>query len=255
MQEKTNERMGEMDINLQELLQVYIRKWRVIIICLLLGAAAAFGITHQFVTPMYQASISIYVNNNKSIHNKEYLTSADLSAAQQLANTYMTIAKSNRVLDKIAAKLNGEYSSDQLFQMIRTEQMDDTEAFRIYVLHEDPREAARIANTVAEVAPGVISELVEGTSARVIDTAKVPKSQYSPNYSQKTLQGGVLGALAAVGVLTLHFLCDTRIHNEDELTNLYSLSVLGRIPDFELPGFQDGYGHLGTNDGREAAHS
>lgn len=255
MQEKANETMGGIGIDLQKLLLVYLRKWWVILICLIIGAAAAFGITHQFVTPMYQASISIYVNNNRNIHNKENLSSADLAAAQQLVNTYMSIAKSNRVLDKIAAKLNGEYSGNQLAQMIRAEQMDDTETFCIYVLHEDPEEAARIANTVADVAPGVISELVEGTSARVIDTAEVPKSHYSPNYGKKFLLGGVLGAFAAVGVLTIYNLCDMRIHDENDLANLYPISVLGRIPDFESPGFQDSYGYSGPNSGKEATYS
>ena len=252
MQEKTNGKMSEIRIDLQELLLAYLKKWWAILICLIIGAAAAFGFTYQFVTPMYQASISIYVNNNKSIHKKEKLSSADLAAAQQLVNTYMTIAKSNRVLNQIAAKLNGEYSSSQLSQMIRTAQLDDTETFCIYVLHENPEEAARIANTVAEVAPGVISDLIEGTSARVIDTARVPQSRYSPDYGKMTLLGGVLGVFAAVGVLTIHILFDTHIHDENDLQSFYPLSVLGRIPEFELPGSQHSYGYSGPSCEKEA---
>ena len=110
MQETINEKMSGIDIDLQGLLRAYLHKWWLILICLVLGASIALGITYQFVTPMYQARISIYVNNNKSSEDKEYLSSADLSASQRLVNTYVSIAKSERVLEKISENLNGEYS-------------------------------------------------------------------------------------------------------------------------------------------------
>ena len=108
MQETINEKMSGIDIDLQGLLRAYLHKWWLILICLALGASIALGITYQFVTPMYQARISIYVNNNKSSEDKEYLSSADLSASQRLVNTYVSIAKSERVLEKISENLNGK---------------------------------------------------------------------------------------------------------------------------------------------------
>ena len=249
MHETVNERMTGIDIDLQGLLFAYMRKWWIILICLVLGAAIALGITYQFVTPMYQARISIYVNNNKSSENKEYLSSADLSASQRLVNTYVSIAKSERVLEKISENLNGEYSAQWLSRAISAAQQNDTEIFCIYVLHEDPVEAARIANTAADVAPGEIAELIEGTSARVIDHAKVPTSRYSPSYSSMALLGGALGVLAAVVFLTIHYLSDMRIKNENDLTELYPLPVLGRIPNFDIASSESSYGY--SNAGNE----
>ena len=254
MHETTNERMSGMDIHLQGLLLAYLRKWWIILICLVLGAAIAFGITYQFVTPMYQARISIYVNNNKSIEDKDYLSSADLSASQRLVNTYVSIAKSERVLEKIAENLNGEYTAQWLNSAISAKQLNDTEIFCIYVLHEDPVEAARIANTAADVAPVEIAELIEGTSARVIDSAKVPASRYSPSYSRMALLGGALGVLLAVVFLTIHYLSDTRIKDENDLTDMYPLPVLGRIPNFDIASFESSYGYSNTGSGEEVAN-
>lgn len=231
---------------MQELLGVYLQKWWIILICLVLGAALGFGITYQFVTPLYQARISIYVNNNKSIDDKDSLSSADLSASQRLVNTYVSIAKSERVLEKISENLNGEYTVRWLNSAISAKQLNDTEIFCIYVLHEDPAEAARIANAAADVAPGEIAELIEGTSARVIDHAKVPSSRYSPNYSRMTLFGGAIGVFVAVLFLTIHYLRDTRIKDENDLTALYPLPVLGRIPDFDTVSSGSSYGYSNT---------
>lgn len=252
MQETTNERMSGIDIDLQGLLRAYLHKWWIILICLVLGAAAAFGITYQFVTPMYQARISIYVNNNKSSENKEYLSSADLSASQRLVNTYVSIAKSERVLEIISNNLNGEYSVQWLNKAISASQLNDTEIFCIYVLHEDPSEAARIANTAAEVAPGEIAQIIEGTSAQIVDRAKVPTARYSPSYERMTLLGGALGVFLALVFLTIHYLSDTRIKNENDLTTLYPLPVLGRIPNFDIATSANSYGYSNTAREEEA---
>ncbi len=253
MQETLNERMGGIDIDLQGLLLAYLRKWWIILICLVLGALIAFGITYQFVTPLYQARISIYVNNNKSSEDKEYLSSADLSASQRLVNTYVSIAKSERVLEKISENLNGEYTVKWLDRAISASQLNDTEIFCIYVLHEDPAEAARIANTAAEVAPMEIAQIIEGTSAQVVDTAKVPTSRYSPSYERMALLGGAFGVLFAVVFLTIHYLSDTRIKDENDLTSLYPLPVLGRIPKFDLAFSEGSYGYSAIMSGEEEA--
>lgn len=249
MQETISEKMSGIDIDLQGLLRAYLHKWWLILICLILGASIAFGITYQFVTPMYQARISIYVNNNKSSEDKEYLSSADLSASQRLVNTYVSIAKSERVLEKISENLNGEYSVNWLNQAISASQLNDTELFCIYVLHEDPTEAARIANKAAEVAPDEIAQIIEGTSAQVVDTAKVPTSRYSPNYKRMALFGGALGIFMAVVMITIHYLSDTRIKDENDLTTLYPLPVLGRIPNFDIASSENSYGY--SSSGRE----
>jgi succinoglycan biosynthesis transport protein ExoP len=169
-----------------------------------------------------------------------------LSASQRLVNTYVSIAKSERVLEKISENFNGEYSVNWLNSAISASQLNDTEIFCIYVLHEDPKEAARIANTAAEVAPGEIAQIIEGTSAQVVDTAKVPASRYSPSYKRMALLGGALGVFLAVVFLTIHYLSDTRIKDENDLTALYPLPVLGRIPNFDIASSENSYGYSNT---------
>ncbi len=243
MQETMNENTGRLEIDLIGLLRTYLHKWWVILVCLILGAAIAFGVTYHFVTPMYRTQISIYVNNNKSVENKEYLSSADLSAAQRLVNTYVSIAKSERVLTKISEKLNGEYTVAWLNGALSAKQLSNTEIFCIYVIHEDPHEAARIANIAAEIAPVEIAKIIDGTSAQVVDNASIPTSRYSPSYSQMTLFGGVIGAAVSLVLLTVSFLWDTRIKDENDLTDLFVLPVLGSIPNFEITSSEVRYGY------------
>ena len=44
--------------------------------------------------------------------------------------------------------------------------------------------------------------------------------------------GGLLGGVLAVGIVTLRYLLDVRIKDEEELAQLLDLPVLGRIPSY-----------------------
>ena len=231
-----DERAEMMEIDLMKLLMVYLRKWWLILICGLAGACIALVFTINFITPMYRASVSVYVNNARNNQPVDYVTSGNLDASQKLVNTYINIAKSDRVLELVAAELNGSYTVKELREMLTAAQVDKTEIFKLYISSPNPEEAARIANVIAEVAPEEISGLVEGSSARIIDYAKVPEQRYTPSYSKNTVMGGLIGCVLVAAYLTLMFLLDVRIKDDEDLPALFDVPILGRIPDVETVG-------------------
>ena len=231
MKENAQQRSAGIEIDLQELLLLYLRKWWAIILSAVLAGAIALGCTYVFVTPMYKANVSVYVNNNRESPEDGYVSYNDLSVSLRLVNTYINIITSDRVMEKVSAALNYEYTTDEIVACLSAEQVENTEIFRIFATHSDPQEAARIANAVAQIAPDEISSIIEGSSARVIDLAKVPTAKASPNYGTMTLLGAIAGALIVIVFLTVQKLSDTRIKDEDDLTALFELPVLGRIPD------------------------
>ncbi|MBE6933586.1 MAG: hypothetical protein E7462_00810 [Ruminococcaceae bacterium] len=233
MKEIADERESGIALNLQELLIAYIRRWWVIAISMALLGGLVLTWTLFCVTPMYRASVTIYVNNNSTSVDKEDVSASDLSAATYLVKTYMNLTKSNRVLTKVAAALDDEYGVGQLKGMISTSQIESTGIYSIYVTHKDPEETARIANIVADVAPLEIQSMAAGTSAYVIDWASVPGGRYSPNYSRNAVLGAAVGLLLSVAYLTIAYLKDTRIKDENDLADMFDVPILGRIPDFE----------------------
>ena len=244
MSEMVIERESNAELNVQELLIAYLRQWKAIVLCVILAAAIALGLTYYCVTPMYRTSISLYVNNTNIQDDKDHLSSGDLSASIYLVKGYMAVAKSDAVLGKAAAKLDNEYTVDQLRGSITAERVEDTVIFNLYVTRSDPEEAARIANVLAEVAPVEIPKVIEGSSARVVDTAKVPTSRYSPSYSRNTLLGAAGGLLLAIVYVTIMYLQDTRIKDENDLTDMFDLPILGRIPDLDKEASVKKYGSV-----------
>ena len=221
-----------LEIDLWKLLLLYLRRWRLILLCALAAAVISLIYTANFITPLYRANVTIYVNNIKANQQVDYISAANLATSQQLVNTYVNIIRSDTVLEKVVKNAKLDYSAAEIRGMMATAQVDETELFSVYISHPDPEMAAKIANAVATVAPGEIEEFVEGSSTKIIDHAKVPTSRYTPSYRKNTLLGCAVGLLLAVVYVTLLYLMDVRIKNEEDLTQLFDLPMLGQIPSF-----------------------
>lgn len=232
MKERLNYRQLEDEIDIIELLSIYLKKWWLIAICGIIGAGIAFSYTHLAITPLYQASVSIYVNNVRGDQYIESISSTSLATSQKLVDTYVNIISSNTVLNKVIDEADLPYTASQMRSMLSSAQIDDTEIFRIYIKHKDPEEAANIANNIAIVAPSEIEKFVAGSSCKIIDTATAPTSPISPNIIKNTMFGGFVGVLFIVGILTLNHLLDTRIKDEEDLDSLFDIPILGHIPSF-----------------------
>lgn len=220
-----------MEIDLLRLFWVLVHKLWLILLVGVLTACIAFGFTKYCVTPLYRTSVAIYVNNSRSA-SAESVTYSDLNAAQQLVNTYVNIISSDAVLEKVVEHGAFPYTAAELREMMSASAVSDTEIFRVYIVNPDPAMAAEIANTIAAVAPNEIAEIVEGSSVKIIDYAKVPTGRYSPSYSRNTLLGAMLGVVLTAGIIILLDLFDTRIKSEEDLERLFpDTPILGVIPD------------------------
>lgn len=227
-----NRREMEFQLDLWKLLQVYLRKWWIIALFALLSAGGMLFYTANFITPQYRASVTIYVNNtNRNNETLDYVSGSDLSTSQRLVSTYTNMLTSDTVLEQVIEATGQHFTPDGLRGMISAEQVGDTEIFKVNVRHTDPKAAAQIANAIAETAPDVIADFVEGSSTKIIDYAKMPTGRFTPSYKKNTVTGFIIGAAIAVALLTLQFLLDVRIKDENDLSDLFDIPVLGQIPD------------------------
>ncbi|OUN19918.1 hypothetical protein B5G34_16695 [Flavonifractor sp. An82] len=221
-----------MEIDLMRLLFLYLRKWWLILLCAIIGGGIMYFYTANFVTPMYQAGVTIYVNNIESGQQIDYISGSNLTASQQLVSTYVNIIRSDTVLEKVADSMEMDISAEYIRSIMSASQVGETELFDVYISHPDPEMAALIANAVAEVAPGEIESFVEGSSTKIVDYAKVPESPYSPSYRKNIMLGAAVGVVLIVAILTVRDLLDVRIKREEDLLEISDLPVLGRIPVF-----------------------
>lgn len=215
------------------------RAWLIVLCAVVLGAAFLFY-TIGFVTPLYKASVTLYVNNNYESQS-EALSSGDLAVALRLVNSYVELVQRDVVLEQVANALpERNLTEGKLRNMVSAKVVDDTEIFVVTVASPDPILSTDVANTIAHIAPEIIAKIIPGSRATLIDDAKVPSTHSSPNYLANTLLGAVAGAAVAVVALLVFMHFDVRIKNEVALEEICKVPVLGVIPDFaetaKLPG-------------------
>ena len=225
------QREDEMEIDLGKLLHYYWQNWKALIASGLVGVLAALLVTALFITPKYRASVTVYVNNMSSTQSMEAITGTNLSAAQQLVNTYVNIIKSDTVLEEVIQKGHLDCTADDIREMMMAKQVNKTEMFTVTISHPDAEMAAKIVNSIAHVAPARISNFVKGSSTEIIDYAKVPNEPYSPSYPKNIVMGGLLGLILVSIVLTFRFLFDMRIQTEEDVASYLRVPVLGTIPE------------------------
>ena len=240
-----NDNNGETVIDLIELLGVFIKKIWLVIILTLLGAGIAFGYSFFFIKPLYKSSALMYVNNSDiSVGNTSFtISSAQLSAAKSLVDTYSVILESRSVINDVIRLSGVNYTYEQMASMVEAKAIDNTEVFKITVTSTDPKEAEMLANMYANVLPEKITNIVNGSDVKVVDYAVVASHRSSPSYTKNTAIGALLGFVLAAAIIVISYLRDDIIHTEDYLTTTYpNIPLLTVVPDL-IASRSNGYGY------------
>lgn len=137
--------------------------------------------------------------------------------------------------------------------MIEAGAVNSTEVFSISVTSASPEEAEKIANTIAELLPNRIADIVEGSSVRIVDYAVVPSKKTSPSLSKNTMLGAMLGFVLSCGVFTVLYLLDDVVHNEDYVRVTFDLPLLAVVPDLTEKNSKSNYYYYrdGSKGGKE----
>lgn len=225
--------------------QIFRALWNnalVIILAALLAGAIAFGVTKVFVTPKYQAVASLYVNNSSfSFGSTSFsISSSELSASNSLVETYIYLLNSRTTLEAVIADTGVDYDYKEMKKkIVKAEGVPETAAFEVTVTSSSPQEAELIANSIAKVLPERISEIVDGTSVRIVDYAIIPAQRSSPSYAKIVVISCVLSAfIAAVVIAVINISNDSQneiLANSDEVLKAYpQLHILASVPDMSV---------------------
>lgn len=222
-------------VELREYAKIVRKYWALIVFSVLIGALLAAGISF-LATPKYESSAELYV----SVRNDGAATS-DLvqgsNFAQQAVSSYVEIATSAIVLERVIEDLSLDESVESLASRIQVTSPSDTVLMRISVTDPDPVTAAEVANSTGEALAEVVEnelELSHGDDAgpvqiETIQPGNVAENPSSPRVLFNMLVGILLGLVAGLLAAVIRFLLDTRIHSLRDIEQTLDLPVLGGI--------------------------
>lgn len=211
---------------------VWHRAWAIVLSGIIL-AAAGFSIASFVIPPKYSSSIMLYVNNSSvSIGGEIFsISSSEITAAQSLVKTYTEILDNRTTLERVIDKTGGDYTYRELSQMIEAAPSNETEIMKVTVTTEDPNESAKIANCIAEILPVRISEIIDGATMEVVDSAVPNSNKVSPSVTRYTAIGLFIGVFVSIAILVILALMDDTIHDEEYVLQTYDYPILAKVPD------------------------
>lgn len=221
------------EIDVLSLFQAWWKKiWLIILTGLIIGGTVC-ACTIMFATPLYKASILLYVNNNAlSVGDtKLSISQGDLTAAQSLVDTYGVILKTRSTLEEVIEKTKVPYTYEDLSKMVESSAVNSTEIFYVEVTSPRPKEAELIANTIGQVLPEKIASIVDGSSVRIVDPAVIPVKKSSPSITKNTILGFAAGIMISCAFIAFREIHDDQIHGSDYLIDTYAIPVLAEIPE------------------------
>lgn len=217
------------NITIQKIIGVLLHRLKFILLATLLAGILFFLYSKFIITPMYNTSAMIYVQNynGNSTSNKENnkIYSSDISGSSNLAKICVTLFQNS---DEITSLYNG--------CNVNIAVNEQTFFITINVSGDDPQKCANVANQVADQCKSVFDKYLKYGTIGNIREAKVPVRPYEPNNLKNSLIGLLVGLAASCVIAILLELIDTTIKADDDIQEIYGLPVFAEIPDFETQG-------------------
>lgn len=219
----------EETISLQDLFKTLKKRAGLIALMTLLAITIAGVVSFLVLTPMYETSTQILVNQEAS--EAAQLTNQNIQTDLQLINTYSVIIKSPAILDEVANQLNLDMTVEQLNNKITVATAENSQVVNVTVQDEDPAQAVDIANTTAQVFEDEIMELMNVDNVSILSPAvlKENPSPVAPNPILNMAIAAVIGLMLGVGIAFLLEYLDTSIKTQEDIEEILGIPLLGVI--------------------------
>jgi len=227
----------EETISLQELFKTLKKRLGLIALITLLAITISGVVSFLILTPIYQTSTQILINQTKQDENQ--FNTQNIQTDLQLINTYNVIIKSAVILTEVIDELDLDRSIDTLYAQIKVSSEQNSQVVNVTVEDPDPKMAVLIANTLAKTFENKIVDLMNVDNVNILAAATLPEnpSPINPNPKLNMAIAMVIGLMLGVGVAFLLEYLDTTIKTEQDIEELLGLPILGLIspiPDKEL---------------------
>lgn len=219
----------EETISLKEIFQTLKQRWRMLVLIPLLAMLAGALISSFLLTPMYERSTEILVNQTES---DGQLTQNNVRTNIEVIGTYTNIIESSRILAPVAEHEEINYTVSELKNMMSVTAPNNSQVMSVTIEADDPYIATLIVNEIAELFVEDLPSIYTGAeNVNILTAAEVGEnpSPSSPNTILNMAIAFVVGLMGAVGLAFLFEYLDTTVKTEKDIENILNLPVLGAV--------------------------
>lgn len=207
-----------------------LKKHLKIVVLLPVACALFVGLySVVFVRNQYTATSSMYVLAQKDSSNSNSLYS-DLNASQMLTNDVAKLLKSGRIVKQVGSEVGIEELKGY---SVSVTSETTSRVITLSVTGPDPQTAADIVNKMIEDVSGVAQSVMNVESVNPVDMAQAPEKPSGPNRLLYTLVAFVAGLFAAIAIVVVSDMLNTKVRGPEDLEELVDVPIIGRIPNVQ----------------------
>ena len=220
-----------MEISIKDLVRIVKNGIWLMVTVALIFAVVTFGYSKVFIQKKYETRVKLYVET-QAIGNNSYNDLSAYNYATALVNTYIEMLQTNNFYSKVAENLDNKYAYTTIGSMIRFNNDSETEVFSVIITANSPAESKLVADSVADVAPGIISTMNDNSKLKIVDNAVLPTAPSSPNVVRNTAVALLIGFALSFLYIFLKELLDVKIKYTSDMITIQDIPVLAAIPNF-----------------------
>ncbi|RYL95176.1 capsule biosynthesis protein [Sporolactobacillus sp. THM7-4] len=224
----------EETISLKEIFQTLKKRISLIVTITFLAVAVSALVTYFLMTPKYDASTQILVNQSNENNTNLYSNNA-VQTNVQLVNTYSVIINNPSVLNQVIRKLHLDMTADQLKGMLTVNTEQNSQVFTLTAETDSPSQSVKIVNGVARAFKAQVQKVMNVNNVSILSPANVASSSdpVKPKPTINIAIAFVVGLMVSVGIAFLLEYLDNTIKTEEDIEQILELPVLGAISEFK----------------------
>ena len=200
--------------------------WR-LIVCMALACALASGLVTAFlITPMYEATSTIYVLSRSD----SAINMSDLQIGTALTSDYIKVFSLWEVHEEVISNLSLRYTYKEMEKQLSVKNDPNTRMLDITFRSPSAREAAAVANEYAKVASQYIADTMATDRPSMMSVALEPDEPESPSLTKNLLLALFLGAALACGIITVRMQMDDKYKTAEDIRKYTGLATLALVP-------------------------
>lgn len=199
------------ELNVKELFQFFISKTWLFLIVIVLTVIVGVGYAVLTDEPMYHSNTDMIIvgTTGAKDFNKDGIivviqNSVNLDSTK-FVNTYNGIIKSRTLLTNVINTLNLDYTADELSGKINVSTVLNTDIIRINVKSLDAKEAADIANELAESFSETIKEVYNVEKITIVDKAEASSELVKVNIIKQVIICLAVGVVLSCVIMFIMF--------------------------------------------------
>lgn len=209
-------------------------QWKLLVWISVVACVLGIGVSLQL-PKEYEAEAQIMV----SVNSSEDVAALSLgnNFSQERLQTYIAVATSRPVMEKVIAELELNETPTGLAERVSAEAVPETVLLRVVARDSDPRLAAQIADSLAAALMTEIDEIerADGQATALVRTvlvedATIPSEPSAPSVPRNAVLALLGGLGGSVLFVLLRGILDTRIRSTEHLAEDFGIPLFASIP-------------------------